>query len=132
MKFLERFRGEDESGVRDLHRNFKIHEGPWYYNCSYSPFLDRETTLKIRFAFDDPSLLDDCPFMAKIGLNQDPAVNGKYIGFAYGQAKDQETLSSWGQKFNYTELIKGLDNEGVSTSESKVTPLKQNEKHDKV
>jgi len=105
MKFFERFRGKDETGARDLHGDFRIHEGSWCYNRSHNPFLDREITLKVRFAFDDPALMDNCPFMAKIGLNQDPALHGKYIGFAYGQAKDQETLSSWAQKFNYAELI---------------------------
>lgn len=128
MKFFERFKREDETGVRDLHSDFKIHEGPWYYNRSYDPFLDGETNLKVRFSFNEPFLLDECPFMAKIGLNQDSALDGKYIGFAYGQAKDKEVLRSWAQKFNYAELIEGLNRDGVSNLESKITFIKSKDK----
>lgn len=50
MKFFERFRGEDETGVKDLHRDFKIHEGPWYYNRRHDVFADRGINIKIRFS----------------------------------------------------------------------------------
>ncbi|MFA5023509.1 MAG: hypothetical protein WC523_00935 [Patescibacteria group bacterium] len=131
MKFFERFRGEDETGVRDLHKDFKIHEGSWYHNRSYTPLAGEEPVIKIRFSFDDPILLDDCPFMAKIGLNQDPAVYGKYVGFAYGQNKDREALTSWAQKFNFAELIVDLDQDGVSTPENKVTPIEEKREDEK-
>ncbi len=81
--------------------------------------------MKIRFSFDDPSLLDNCPFIAKIGLNGDSNVGGKYIGFAYGRNTDQEALMLWAQKFNFAELIVGLDENAVSTPDSKVIPIKQ-------
>lgn len=123
MKFLDVFRREYETGVRNLHLDFKIHEGPWYYNRHYSPFTDGKIAVKIRFSFDNPSLLDKCPFIAKIGLNNDSNVQGKYIGFAYGKIEETKSLATWAEKFNYAELIEGLDREGVSSPDSKVTPL---------
>jgi len=126
MKFFEKsfWRGEDETGVRDLHQDFNLHEGPWYYNRAWDP-VDGRTNVKIRFSFDDPTLLNECPFMAKIGLNQDPAVPGKYIGFAYGQDGDRAELEAWAQKFDFAELIAGLDRDAVSTANSTVTPIKK-------
>jgi hypothetical protein len=126
MKFfkMDFWRGEDETGVKDLHIDFRIHDGPWYYNRSHDSFVDGRSTMKIRFSFDDPVLLDSCPFEAKIGLNLDESFEGKYIGFAYGKNKDQEALVAWAQRFNSAELIVGLDLEAVSTPKSKVTRLK--------
>lgn len=62
--------------------------------------------------------------MAKIGSNKDPNVDGKYIGFAYGKSEDKELLISWAQKFQFAELIDELDEDGVSTPESKTYSIK--------
>jgi len=75
----------------------------------------------VRFSFDDPRLLDDCPFMAKIGVNEDQAVPGKYIGFAYGN--DVSKMSDWAKRFLFAEIIDRLDDGGVSTDESKKTRI---------
>jgi len=124
MKLFERlFSQEPESEVATLHPNFRLKEGDWYFNRTFNVFTDEGITGKIRFGFDDPRLLDGCQFQAKIGMNLDAAIPNKYIGFAYARRQDFESLKEWGQKFPYAELIEGLNGDGVSTSESKVTLL---------
>ena len=111
MRFFERFERKEE-GVKGLHENFGICDRFWCHNRDYS-YTDGKITMKARFSFDDPSSLNECPFLAKIGLNKDPDVPGKYIGFAYGS--DAQTLEAWAKKFSFSELITELDNNGVIT-----------------
>jgi len=121
MSFFEKmWRSEDKTGVKGLHPDFHTNSDPWYFN----KVERRSWTIKVRFSFDDPAELNDCPFRAKIGVNLDNKVPGKYIGFAYGEDKDQTTLVAWAQKFKFAELIEGLDDKSVSTAESKITPIK--------
>ena len=113
---------QESDELRKLHPDFQEPSGPWVFNGSG---LLVRPTLKIRFAFRDATLLGHCAFHAKIGINKDPNIHEPYIGFAYGSKETQDDLSAWAQKFPYAELIMGLDSDGVITSKSNVTILKQ-------
>ena len=85
--------------------------------------VDRDITLKVRFGFDNPALLDDFHFLGKIGINRDQNVKERFIGFAYGQDKDRNKLEEWAKKFPYAEIIIGLDRNGVITDDSQVIKI---------
>lgn len=108
-----------------IHKDFPRKDENWFYNRDYNWLDDGSITLKVRFAFDDPKLLDNCPFFARVGNNLDPDVPGQYVGFAYGSGADEERLREWAQRFPFAELIIGLDEEGMHTPESKFIPITQ-------
>ena len=108
-----------------LHEDFQIKEDAWLFNRRHNIATDESICLKTRFAFDKLSLLDDCPYMAKIGINLDDNLPYRYIGFAYGDKENRNTLFQWAQKFPYSELIENLDYDGVSTEASSVTIINQ-------
>jgi len=126
-KLREKFIGEadpEERILDNLHPDFKIKDGPWRFNREPGP-LRGFIVMKIRFGFDNASLLDGCPFVAKITINSDEAIRAGNIGLMYGTEKDKDALIEWAKKFPYSELIEGLDYEGVSTPDSKVSVLKK-------
>lgn len=117
MRFIERFFKEEKSPVIDVHPDFKVVDlGYWCFNREAHLGDMMNLRAKVRFSFDDATFLNSCPFIAKIGPNEDESVPGKYIGFAYGD--DAEKLSEWASRFQFAELISGLDESGVSTNES--------------
>lgn len=104
-----------------MHPDFKVHNNQWFFNRRTIP---EGLDCKIRFGFDDPKLLDDCPFYAKVGLNTDKSIAHHYIGFAYGTKADVLKLGVWACKFpSRVDLILTLDRNGASTSESTVQKL---------
>ncbi len=107
--------------LRALDPGFEFRDRTWLYNREVTP---GDLSLKVRFGFDDPTLLRGCSFYSKIGFNIDPAVRTRYIGFSYGNRHEQAALEGWGKKFPFAELISGLDRNAVSTPESEVTSLK--------
>jgi hypothetical protein len=128
MKFIERFfQKEPESQISKLHKDFRIKEGSWQFNRSFSEVADRLINLKVRFAFDNPALLDNCTFHAKIGLNLDENLAQKYIGFAYGNDKIKNALMAWAKKFPYSELMENLDADGMPIAESNITVINNTE-----
>jgi hypothetical protein len=114
MGFLEKLRNRNEgteiSELRKVHRDFQYQYGQWLYTDGKSHF---GLAAKVRFAFDDPELLNECPFYAKIGMNKDKQIPQRYIGFAYDHEKSR--LLNWAERFPFAELIDGLDHQGVST-----------------
>ena len=123
MSIFERMFNKEENPLRDLHPNFRVKYDSWYANRYHNPFIDGQSSLKVRFSFDDPKLLDDFPFLGKIGMNLEQNLKGKFIGFAYGQDKDRQTLEEWAKKFPYAEIIIGLDHDGVIRENSQVIKL---------
>ena len=120
MNFIERFvRRGSESEVSSPHRDFSIRAGQWYFNRELS-MVDAGVDVKVRFAFDDPALLDGCRFYAKIGINEDSKLSHKYIGFAYCRSEIKDALTGWVKKFPYAEVIDKLDRDGIATPESSV------------
>ncbi len=123
MKLFERlFSQEPKSEVAALHPDFKIKKNGWYFNRDYN-IGDGEISVKVCFGFDDPLQLNGCNFQAKIGVNTNPTISNKYIGFAYTRSGNLEKLESWAQRFLYAELIDHLDHDGVSTSKSNKSVL---------
>ena len=121
---LEFFRGEtpESKMVKGLHPDFKVlYDGFWYFNKVKRPAM---ITHKIRFSFDNPQALNDCPFYTKIGLNSDQEIPNKYIGFAYVNEKQLEELKEYAKKFPYAEVIDNLHmSNGESTEKSTVIKL---------
>ncbi len=113
--FFERERNEV------IHPDFSIEDpdGFWRWNSShFSPTAFQVRRLqekgfraagrelpeiKVAFAFDNPKLLDKCPFLCKIGknLNRDTA----YFGVAYADEEDYEALQKWGSRFPRLEVL---------------------------
>lgn len=116
MKFLERIfqpkKIEGKESVRNVHPDFKItHDNFWYTNKDYSPVHDGRINLKAVFKFEDPRLLDNCPFVAKIGMNESDGP--KYFGVAYGSNENRAELENWAKKFPWAHLILDLDKDGA-------------------
>lgn len=123
----EVFERQNEILLNNLHSDFGIEAGPWRFNREKS-FFEKMPTMKLRVGFDDVKLLDDCPFVAKIGINKDELVAGKYVGFFYGNVKVKDDLIKWAKKFPYSELIEGLDKNSISLPDSKVSVINKVEK----
>jgi hypothetical protein len=128
MKFFKKlFSKEDlasKESVKGIHPDFKkTHDKFWYFNRE-PKIGDDQINLKCRVGFNDPSLLNNCPFLAKIGLNMDPHLPFRYIGFAYAHAIQQDRLKEWGERFPFAELIIGLDDVKRIRDESKRVILK--------
>ena len=121
---IEFIRGEaaESKEVKGLHPDFKVlYDGFWYFNKIKRPTL---ITHKVRFTFDSPEALDNCPFYTKVGLNLDESIPNKYVGFAYVNEKQFEELKNYSKKFPYAETIDNLDRfNGESTDRSIPTRL---------
>lgn len=108
--------------LSNLHPDFKIDFGQWFFNRAESMSeATNPPTIKIRVGFDDSKLLDECPFLAKIGINRDDSIQHKFIGFMYGDKDSRNRLVVYAEKFPYSELIDGLTGTGVSLEDSKIT-----------
>ncbi|MCL5012099.1 MAG: hypothetical protein M1320_01610 [Patescibacteria group bacterium] len=102
---------EHEGSVKKLHPDFRTtKDNFWYFNRLHSD-LKTNPTLKVVFKFDDPALLDNCPFMAKIGINESDGP--KYFGVAFGTNINRAELEHWAEKFVWAHLITDLDENGV-------------------
>ncbi len=90
---------ENEKGLTPLiHPKFKIRWNYWQQN--------REgllAYLKVSFTFDDPGLLDDCPFVCKIAPHDDPKV-AAYFGIAFALPYEVDRLKEWTARFKNREL----------------------------
>ncbi len=108
-----------------LHPQFTItkFDDRWEHNRTYKPW-DGVINSKVRVLFDDLSLLDNCPFMAKVGTN----FNGhiiplKYVAFCYGNGKNREELMAYARTFPYAEIIDGLNDDGTMHEHSLINRL---------
>ncbi|MCU0660568.1 MAG: hypothetical protein MUD00_03090 [Candidatus Pacebacteria bacterium] len=98
-----------------IHEEFKKSpDGFWYWNSYWN--LPFKPEFKVGFAFNDISLLDDFPFIGKIGLNTDGKC--KYYGLVYGHSKvggyKKDDLVSWVNKFPESQFFAELDDFGVA------------------
>lgn len=126
MKFLEKIfqsKTEAKESVRKLHPDFKVtQDNFWYFNRVNSSGFPMRPTLKVIFKFENPALLDNCPFMAKIGMNESDGP--KYFGVAYGSKQNRTELENWVKKFPWAHLILDLDKSGVMIEGAKEIDLK--------
>jgi hypothetical protein len=81
-EFKIRFKVQDDDG--------KIFY--WFQNREVIP--GHFPSLKIAFPVDDPAILDECPFMAKIGNNTNPE-NHKYFALVYGGKDELRAMEEW-------------------------------------
>jgi len=105
---------------RPIHSDFRVRNNEWSFNRRSTP---GRLSLKVRFSFTEPHLLDDCPFYAKVGENRDRAIVEPYIGFAYAREEEKSALLAWVRRFPFAELIEGLDRNSASTIDSMVTKI---------
>jgi hypothetical protein len=80
-----------------LHPDFAIPNGVWFRQNRYGTVACRENS-KVCFTFTDLSLMDDCPFVAKIGFNK---YNGhRYFGVAYAESPEElDQIRAWSTRF---------------------------------
>lgn len=110
-----------------IHPDFKIKDGFWFWN--YTDFgkyikqkrtdlhtYDLNSVIKIAFPFDEIDLLNDCPFMCKIGDNVSSQKDTKYFGVAYAYKDEMEKINRFGKKFSRYEIITDLDYMGNKRS----------------
>jgi hypothetical protein len=118
-KFFERGKGS----LRGLHPDFRLRQGDNYIHNESRDTLERPITCKVGFKFDDLSLLDDCPFTAKFGINL--SGGPKYFGLAYDEpAHDKQELLKWAERFPYVRLMEPLNRYGELTQRTKTTAIK--------
>jgi hypothetical protein len=91
------------NGWGRIHPDFLLGFGGFAQNRPW----DRKTLgpqrIKVCFSFDDPTLLDDCPFVTKITV--DLKTSCRFFGVAYGTWSDQEELIRWASRFPIAKLF---------------------------
>ncbi len=88
-----------------IHPDFKMSVLRFHQNRAWDrTTMGRlEDSVKIGFSFDDPQLLNECPFVCKISV--DTKGEYRYFGVAYGTLKEQEALKQWAAKFPQAKLF---------------------------
>jgi hypothetical protein len=113
--------------IYDQERNLR-----WSWNWDQlkdSPKRKKFTrVIKLAFPFDEVGLLDNCPFMCKVGENIGSNHETKYYGFAYAIEEDAQALVDWGQRFPHAKLMTNLESlTGVTTEQSNIEYVKREE-----
>jgi len=81
-----------------LHPDFIISNGVSYQQNRRGE-LSHVEHHKVCFTFDDISLMDDCPFVAKIGYNKRDG--DRYFGVAYARSLEQlDQVREWAMRFD--------------------------------
>lgn len=134
------FWGEKKEAVPLIHSDFKV-RGDIYdqernlrWSWNWDEFKNSSKrkrftrVIKLAFPFNDPHLLDNCPFMCKIGENIGSSHETKYYGFAYATEEEARALTNWGQRFPHAKLMTNLDSlTGVTTDQSNIEYVKREE-----
>ena len=135
---LNFFAGEKRETQILIHPDFKItgdcydDKGKlrWCWNWNeFKPRVDKRKygqPVKLAFAFDDPGLLNNCPYMCKIGENIGANQETKFYGVAYAIEENSQELCEWGQRFPHAKLISDIDPlSGQTTNKSKIEYVKK-------
>ncbi|MFA5773719.1 MAG: hypothetical protein WC908_03550 [Candidatus Paceibacterota bacterium] len=115
-----------------LHPDFKTGDGFWFWNYTDFgkyikenrrdlKFYDANGIIKIAFPFDDVNLLNNCPFMCKIGKNISSGKETEWFGVAYAYKDELEELKEFGKKFPNYKIITDIDNMAEIQDQSKIT-----------
>ncbi len=122
---------ETDGEIENLHKDFRItRDGFWYFNREAGLSEGSGVAMKGRFGFTDPTLLNGCELLTKIGKNEDKEIETEYVGFSYANNLQEPILREWLEKFPYAEIIKELDENGVSKPSSSVEIIKGDEQED--
>lgn len=83
----------------------------WYQNKEWGPAP--EPPYKLGFYFNDPSVLNDCPWVCKFGINLNEKMpDYKYFAVAYGaphlhqEGYGLEEMKKWVMQFDHPSLMK--------------------------
>lgn len=133
-------RKKEKTGEQPIHFDFLVRDpdGFWWWNhTNFGKYIREKKKLKlydalgiikIAFPFDDPKLLNNCPFMCKIGENTTSIKDTKWFGIAYGYKDDGDALIDWAsRRFPRYELITDTDDMG-QTVKGEYAPLNESEK----
>lgn len=112
---------EQKETTKGIHPDFRLRDGEYYHNRPWE-LIDGPIVSKVGFKFDDPKLLDDCPFIAKVGINW--SEGPKYFGLAYAHDGEQQTLIDWAQRFEYVRLMQPLSRTGELTDGTQTISIK--------
>jgi len=94
----------DKEQETSVHPDFKMHFLRFFQNRVWDrENMGGEPKIKATFVFNDPSLLDGCPFVCKV--SEDVRGGYNFFGVAYGREEDVEALKNWGQKFPEAKLF---------------------------
>ncbi len=81
----------------ELHPDFTISNGVSYLQNRYGAASCTENS-KVCFTFADLSLMDGCPFPAKIGFNRRDGP--RYFGVAYAESLEKlDQIRAWATRF---------------------------------
>lgn len=88
----------------EIHEDFRLRSGLYSWNGRWGrPHPEK----KICFYFNDPKLLDNCPFVCKVAINTKPDKPYEYFGVAYGPPPsssgelDFESMRDWASRFDF-------------------------------
>lgn len=106
----KRYEGERSARCDEIHPDFRVifeHPGQVpvfaYNKVDWKEMRFRDPEIKLIFAFDDPYLLDECPYLTKVAL--DAKWGYKYFGVAYGWERQTEELAEYGERFNFAQIL---------------------------
>jgi hypothetical protein len=115
------FKKEEVSEVPIIHPDFNTIDPAgfwrWNYGGDFGAFQKQKLEnkekhlmsgtpdFKIAFGFDDPTVLEKCPFIGKIGKNDNH--DTKYWAVFYGAKEDFEGMKNWAAQF--TDKLRVLD-----------------------
>jgi hypothetical protein len=93
-----------------MHVADKQGEFTWHQNIDWGPFPD--PPYKVGFYFDDPVVLNDCPWVCKIAPNRNPNIAHKYFAVSFGDPGQWDTdfglaeMKKWALQFQEPSLMK--------------------------
>lgn len=89
--------------VGRIHPEFIIDFGDFAQNREWNTPAVGLPQIKIAFCFDNPAVLDGCPFVTKV--MSDRRGCHRYFGVAYGLNSDQTDLIVWSKKITGAKLF---------------------------
>ena len=95
---LERFFKKKENPPQ-IHKDFGTYEDGWWFNREWPIGTPQ---IKLAFSFDDPDVLNGCPFVGKIAPNT--ADRHQYFGLVYGMREGAEELKAWAAQRNLSSV----------------------------
>ena len=100
MKILERMLGRKvEREPPRIHRDFKKYQDGWWFNREWPMGTPQ---VKLAFAFDDPIVLNGCPFVGKIAPNTEG--RNKFFGIIFAMREGAEALKKWSAERNVADV----------------------------
>lgn len=92
-----------------VHRDFVVigdlgSQSSMLFNKIWS-LKDGMPKFKITFCFNDTKLLDNCPYVCKVGFNYEYDQNCMFFGVVYGKERDLDEIVARASQFPYQQLL---------------------------